>query len=60
MPSNGTLNEVELHKCMMLFGPLPVLTSEDTEQFQEIFNRVNRVFGAARHDRFDVHPGLRL
>jgi len=39
MPSNGSLNETELHKCLMLFGPLPVLTTESTEQFQEIMNQ---------------------
>ena len=38
--TQASMTDNELHQCMMLFGPLPVLTSEDTEQFQEIFNRV--------------------
>ena len=38
--TEASMTDNELHQCMVLFGPLPVLTSEDTEQFQEIFNRV--------------------
>ncbi len=38
--AQAIMNDAEMHKCMMLFGPLPVLTTENTEQFQEIFNQV--------------------
>ena len=38
--AKASMSLSELHQCMMLCGPLPVLTTENTEHFQEIFNRV--------------------